>query len=100
MSKQSELAELLRQLSDALQSNTIAEAGELYRQAEALSVAMIPAKAAKPHLMQLVRKYLMQTFGPEILRISTNITGKDLAEYDVAVELQKVIDELTYYEQR
>lgn len=100
MSRQSELADLLQRLSDALENGTIAEAGELYREAEALSVGMIPAKAAKPMFMQVIRKHLMQTFGAELMRIGTRISDKELAEYDVSAELQTVIDELKHHVQR
>lgn len=94
MSKQNELAALLQQLSQALESGTIAEAGEIYREAEALSIAMLPACAAKPALMQVVRKHLMQTFGGELMRIGSNINGKELAEYNLSAELADVIDVL------
>ena len=100
MRKQSELASLLGQLAHTLAYGTVEEAGELYRQAEALSVAMRPATAAKPMLMQVVRKHLMQTFGGELMRIGTNINSKELAEYDVVNELGIVIDELNRHDQR
>jgi len=100
MRKQSELASLLGQLAHTLAYGTVEEAGELYREAEALSVAMTPATAAKPMLMQVVRKHLMQAFGGELMRIGTNISEKDLAEYDVVNELSHVIDELNRHDQR
>jgi len=98
MSKQLELAALLQKLSAALESGTLAEVSEIYREAEALSVAMLPAKADKSNLMQVVRKHLMQAFGPELMRVGTDINGKQLAEYDVAAELEVVVEELEFFE--
>ena len=83
----------LKALQIALKSGTIAEAGTAYREVEELAATVVnPPCASKRILMQTVRKHLMKHFGGEIMRVSTNVTARDLAEYDVAEELDRAID--------
>lgn len=90
------LAETLQDLSKALESGTLAEIGELYRTAEVLSIGIVPAKASKPFLQQVMRKHLIREFGG-LMSIGSSMTHRSAASYDVQAELASVVDELKEY---
>lgn len=88
-------------LQAALTNGNISDAGAIYRDIEKhaqVAYVACPPIASKANLMQVVRKHLMLHFGGEIMRVGTNITGDQLAVYDVSKELATVIDKIDQIE--
>ena len=89
----------LQKLSVALTTGNISDAGAIYREIEAHAAGIVsPPTASKGVLMQTVRKHLMKHFGAEIMRVGSNVTAKELEDYDVTAELATVIDKINQIE--
>jgi len=83
-------------LQAALKRGDMHQIATAYRTVESTATApyVPPFTLSKPLLMQIMRKQLMKEFGPEIMRVGTNITPKALAEYDIDAELANVIEKI------
>ena len=84
--------DILLELKAAIPTENIETVGEIYNRLETASIGYSVTGLSKPFQMQLMRKYLMQTYTAEMMRVGTSITAHELENYDIISEIDKMID--------